>query len=314
MPITLACSSCRKRFHVEDELAGHTVRCPECEAMQVVPETEAEGSLFTLDAEDGAAADLHPSFNRDRFLFRQKLMSFSEKYVVWDDEERPVLYIVRPAHGGRQVLALLGTFAVFIATFGLALVVGLELSRRIEPKWVTGLVFAILVVVSIVATVAVFVVLTPKRHIYFYADESKENLLLLVLQDRKLALVNATYSVMDPHGNRLGRMKKNYLYDFFRKRWDVQDAEGRLVLIAREDSLLLSFLRRFLGPSLGFLRTDFILIVPEADGVEVTRGEFNRKFTILDRYVLDLTRDRPRKIDRRLAVALGVLLDTGEHR
>src|SRR5262249_6726372 len=113
---------------------------------------------------------------------------------------------------------------------------------------------------------------------------------------------------------RLGRMKKNYLYNFFRKRWDVQDAEGRPLLIAREDSLLLSLLRRVLGPFFGFLRTNFILIVPEPDDVEVTRGEFNRNFTIFDRYFVHLPRDRPRMIDLRIAVALGVLLDTGEHR
>jgi hypothetical protein len=43
-------------------------------------------------------------------------------------------------------------------------------------------------------------------------------------------------------------------------------------------------------------------------------GEFNRKFTILDRYVLDLSRDSARALDRRVAVAMGVMLDTGERR
>ena len=43
-------------------------------------------------------------------------------------------------------------------------------------------------------------------------------------------------------------------------------------------------------------------------------GEFNRKFTILDRYVLDLKADGARSMDRRVALALGVMLDTGERR
>ena len=43
-------------------------------------------------------------------------------------------------------------------------------------------------------------------------------------------------------------------------------------------------------------------------------GEFNRKFTLLDRYVLDLTHDLQRTLDRRVALALGVMLDTGERR
>ena len=43
-------------------------------------------------------------------------------------------------------------------------------------------------------------------------------------------------------------------------------------------------------------------------------GEFKRKFTILDRYVLDMTSDPQRLMDRRIALALGVMLDTGERR
>ncbi len=214
----------------------------------------------------------------------------------------------------RQVLGALATAAVFIVTFVIALIAGLTLMDKVQPKWIGGLVFAVLLILSLVSTVVVLIALTPKRHISIYADESRENLLLQVLQDQKIQLVIATYTVLDPQGNRLGRMKKNYLYNLFRKRWDVQDADGRLLLVAREDSLLLSLMRRFLGPFFGFLRTNFILIVPEADGIEITRGEFNRNFTIFDRYVLDLTRDRPRRVNRRMAVALGVLLDTGEHR
>jgi hypothetical protein len=43
-------------------------------------------------------------------------------------------------------------------------------------------------------------------------------------------------------------------------------------------------------------------------------GEFNRKFTLFDRYVLDMTADTSRAIDRRIALALGVMLDACERR
>jgi uncharacterized protein YxjI len=258
---------------------------------------------------------LHPAFDHDRFLFRQKLWTLSEKYEVGDDAGRPILIIERPAHVGRQVLTIFATVAVFMATFALAF--GVILAQPVNQRMsrLVGVLFAIVLLICVVLTVVVYVVLTPKRHIYFYSDESKGELLLQVLQDKKLQLLVATYTVLDPYGRCLGHLKKNYLYHFFRKRWDVRDAEdARLLLIAREDSLLLSLLRRALGPLLGFLRTNFILVVPQGGDVEAIRGEFNRNFTILDRYVLDLTRDRSRTIDRRLALALGVLLDTGEHR
>jgi hypothetical protein len=51
-----------------------------------------------------------------------------------------------------------------------------------------------------------------------------------------------------------------------------------------------------------------------AGGSEEVVGEFNRKLTILDRYVLDLRADTGKGLDRRIALALGVMLDTGERR
>jgi len=61
----------------------------------------------------------------------------------------------------------------------------------------------------------------------------------------------------------------------------------------------------------GLLRTNFVIFQGESDLVV---GEFNRKFTLLDRYVLDLNQDPRRQFDRRGALALGVMLDTGERR
>jgi hypothetical protein len=313
MPITLICSGCGQTFQLRDAMAGRKVRCPECEAIQVVPALVPDEGASSWEADDISGA-LHSAFNRDRFLFRQKLMTLSERYVVWDDQESPILFIERPAHFWRHLLAALVTIVVLLATVALALLVGLGLVGNVEPRWIGGVVLVVLLVLSVFLTLVVLIAMSPKRHIFFYADESKGELLLKVLQDKKFQPVVATYTVVNPEGECLGRMRKNYLYNFFRKRWDVQDAQGDPLLFAREDSLLLSLLRRFLGPLFGFLRTNFILVVRQSNGVEATRGEFNRKFTVFDRYVLDLSRDRPRTIDRRLAVALGVLLDTGEHR
>ena len=59
------------------------------------------------------------------------------------------------------------------------------------------------------------------------------------------------------------------------------------------------------------IRDRYIFTRGESD---VVIGEFNRKMTLLDRYVLDMTRDARRVIDRRVALALGVMLDSGERR
>jgi DNA-directed RNA polymerase subunit RPC12/RpoP len=313
MSITLKCTGCQNTFQMRDEMAGRKVRCPECEAVLVVPAAEAEELQFEADSSLGAER-LHPALDRDRFLLRQKLMTLSERYVVCDDQQRPILYVERPAHFWRNLGAIFATIFALVFLAIVSVVVGLGVSQTIQPKWVGGVLMVLLLVGSGVLSFVLGINLSPKRHISFFTDESKERLLLQVLQDKKFQPIVATYTVLSPEGDLLGRMRKNYLYNFFRRKWDVFDHQGQIVLIGREDSLLLSLLRRLLGPMLGFLRANFILVVPRPDGGEVTRGEFNRNFTIFDRYVLDLSRDRPRMVDRRLAIALGVLLDTGENR
>ena len=43
-------------------------------------------------------------------------------------------------------------------------------------------------------------------------------------------------------------------------------------------------------------------------------GHLNRKFQLRDRYVLDLSGDHERRLDRRLAIALAIGLDTLQNR
>jgi uncharacterized protein YxjI len=43
-------------------------------------------------------------------------------------------------------------------------------------------------------------------------------------------------------------------------------------------------------------------------------GHMNRKFQLRDRYVLDLSGDADRKLDRRLGIALAIGLDTLQNR
>jgi uncharacterized protein YxjI len=155
----------------------------------------------------------------------------------------------------------------------------------------------------------VFVLLVPKRHVTFYKDDSKIEKLLEIRQMNKLEFPYANFSILDRAGNSIGSLRKNVLFDYVRRRWQVNNANGMQLCMAKEDSIILSLLRRTGIPIFLFLRTNFIFL----RGEEVI-GEFNRKLTLLDRYVLDLTADRERVFDRRVALALGVMLDTGERR
>lgn len=253
------------------------------------------------------AAALDPAFRRDKFLLRQKHLSISEKYTVWDEAGRAILFIERPAHLLRNLGALVAGIAA-----GVLVGVVLAIVGSLVPYEPVQVVFYLLAVLGgIVTLVAVGVALSAKRHVTFYRDEGKREALLEVLQDSKFQVIVATYTVRDPAGTVLALLRKNHLYNLFRKRWDCLRPDGRTICVAKEDSIILSLLRRFLGPLFGLLRTNFLLFDAREDAVV---GEFNRKFTLLDRYVLDMSADRTGAVDRRVAVALGVMLDTGERR
>ena len=151
----------------------------------------------------------------------------------------------------------------------------------------------------------------PLRHVTVYRDDSRAAMLLRIVQNERLALLTRSYSVRLPDGTQLARLRKHYLHNVFRKRWYAEGPGGQVLAVAKEDSIVLSLLRRVLGTLFGVLRTNFVIQrAPDGDVI----GEFNRKFTLRDRYVLDLTADPEHTLDRRIAFALGIMLDSGERR
>jgi uncharacterized protein YxjI len=238
-------------------------------------------------------------FERDRFLMRQRVFTINEKYEIWDEEGSPILFVERPAHHLRN----LGAALVGLIAGGVVAAPFLWLSGSLA----TGFFIFLGVVLGIVAVILVGSLLSKKRHVHFYRDDSKQEPLLAVRQDQKLVFLTHTYTVEEPSGRPLARFSKNVLTDIFRKKWRVSAPDGRLLWEAKEDSVLLALVRRFLTRLVPLC---FIFCLPGGQVV----AEFNRKFTILDRYVLDLSKDVARALDRRVALAMGVMLDTGERR
>src|SRR5256885_14485507 len=150
------------------------------------------------------------------------------------------------------------------------------------------------------ATAFVFMVISmslrPRGHVTVYRDESRAEIVLRVLQDQRVAFLTRTYTVLASGGEPIAKLRKTYIHNIVRKRWYVEAPDGRRLAMAIEDSIVLSLLRRVLGPLFGFLRTNFVLV--RGEHAEVFGG-FNRKFTLLDRYVLDLSADPARTFDRR---------------
>jgi uncharacterized protein YxjI len=248
---------------------------------------------------------LDPAFDRDRFLVRQQLLTVNQKYEVWDEAGKPILFVERPAHFLRNLGALLAGLAAGGAVAGLFVLLG----RALEGGGGAWLVIAVLlgIVLGATALLLVSAALSQKRHITFYRDESKRERLLEVDQDHKLVLVRHTYTVRDPDGRTLAVLGKNIFTDILRKRWTCDTPGGERLCVAKED-LIHAIVSRVLGK---LFPMSFAFYLPPDDAVA---GQLNRRFTLMDRYVLDLSADRTRRLDRRLALALGVMLDTGERR
>ncbi len=294
MSVTVTCE-CTNSFSLKDEYAGRVVKCPSCGRS-----VRAGDTTFTPESQ----AD--PVFGRDVFLLRQQALKLDARYDVSDESGRAILFVERPAHFLRNLGA---TVAAIIAAF-----VWLTVTGAIADALGTGLLSALVGLLSLVGVIPVLAIvgmkLSKKRHVSFFTNADKTTKVLEVFQDKKLVFLNATYTVRDAQGAELARFRKNYLFNLFRRKWEVLAPDGRVEWVAREDSIILSLVRRFV-PFMELLRTNFIF---QRAGSEAVVGEFKRKMTILDRYVLDLGADRARAFDRRVAVALGVMLDTGERR
>jgi hypothetical protein len=251
-----------------------------------------------------------PVFARDKFLLNERHFAVSEKYSVTDPDNRQLMYVERPNYPFRNVFA----YACALAAGAVHLYFAASFYATVKFYMPDALLLGAIAVWQKLGTLLViflgFMTFPKRRHVTVYRDESRKETLLGITQDRRLQLFSASYTVSGPDGKPLARLSKKRLRNIFRKRWYCLSPDGALLFIAREDSMILSILRRFLLGFFGLLRTDYIFYGPAWR----VKGEFTRRFTLRDRYVLDLGADSLRTVDRRLALALGVMLDTGEGR
>jgi uncharacterized protein YxjI len=152
-----------------------------------------------------------------------------------------------------------------------------------------------------------------KEDIRFFADEQETQELFRIKARSLFDIGGARYDVTDAGGAPIGVLEHVFGKSFLRSTWKVTDADGGEVLTAQERSMPMAILRRVtdLIPYLDLLPIpyNFDLLM---DGRVV--GHLNRKFQVRDRYVLDLSGDHERRLDRRMAIALAIGLDTLQNR
>lgn len=141
-----------------------------------------------------------------------------------------------------------------------------------------------------------------------YEDESRQRKLLSLNQDSAWSIINHGFTLLDGSDQLIATFKRQGWFSLLRRTWKIYNSAGQEIAQAHEDSWWKAIVRRALD--VPFLRTNFNIVRP--DGTML--GEFIRRFTLTDKYMLDLTRDPQRTFDRRVAVGLAVLLDNAEKR
>ena len=154
--------------------------------------------------------------------------------------------------------------------------------------------------------------LAVREDIRFYGDDDEQDELFR-LKARSITEFRGRYDVVDPAGTRVGVLQKVFAASLLRSTWRIFDADDRELATARERSLPVAVLRRVIDavPYADMIPIVFHFTIT-LDGREV--GGLRRPIGLRDRYVLDLRGDPERRLDRRVAVALGVALDALQSR
>jgi uncharacterized protein YxjI len=151
-----------------------------------------------------------------------------------------------------------------------------------------------------------------KEDIRFFADENEVRELWR-LKARSLMEFGGRYDVTTPEGERIGVLGKVFGKSLLRSTWSIMNTDEQELAIAKERSVPVAILRRVIDavPYGDFVPIPFHFTI---DDGERHIGDLNRRFGIRDTYDLDVSGDVERRIDRRLAVSLGIALDALQSR
>lgn len=153
-----------------------------------------------------------------------------------------------------------------------------------------------------------------REEINFFADEDQKEL-VLQLKKQNIMEFHGAVDVKLPDGTVIGQLRKAFAKSLLRSTWEILDSNGNVVATAQERSMALAVLRRIWGmiPYLGdvpfFIPFHFEIMI---EGQVV--GSYTRPPGLTDRYILDLSDDSERRIDRRVALAFTVALDALQDR
>jgi uncharacterized protein YxjI len=142
---------------------------------------------------------------------------------------------------------------------------------------------------------------------------------LFRIKARRIFDPAARYEVTDGNGAQIGELGKQFKASLLRSTWRIYTPDGTEIAWTRERNVAVALFRRLKGlaelvPFVGWVAGWLIDLLPIPYHFDFFVGErriggFNRLLALRDRYLLDLSGDVERAIDRRVALALAVGMD-----
>jgi hypothetical protein len=203
----------------------------------------------------------------------------------------------------RALAAAVGTFLLGAASVG---AMALVIDQYLPPGFVNvGTVLGC--VLSVLATVAVFVFLNPRWQLIIIDPVSADSDSILHIKHRRAWWpVWFIYEVITPAGQLIGRFQKSLFGSLFRTRWDGFDADRRHVIQALSSK---TFLPQSWAQFLGLSRWSFSFYrVRDNRLEEECVGEYRRRLSVRGKATLELPSTLDETTSRQLALAIALVL------
>lgn len=218
--------------------------------------------------------------------------------VIHDASETPLFYFRRPIHLVGCIASVVGGL-VMVAGIGAVTILYLE--QRLVPAALAGgltLLFTLLILLII-----------PRTTFFLFEDAAMSLLSMVVRQESRFSFPALRFSIRMSDGETIGGMTRSAISRIGRHRWWLLDAAERKLGYAMHASLGRAMLQNIAGTFFGTLRTHFNIFYA---GRPV--GRIIRTTGARTRSTLDLSDDPKLLLDRRLALALAVVIDGVETR
>ena len=233
-------------------------------------------------------------FDRDKFLLRVRYFGRLDSFDVCDEQGLPILFVERTRPYFRLPRTLGALLAVSLLAVSVVIVFW-NSSRGFQGFQ------AVAIVVAGIATWVVYLLGACWRFTV-YRDDSRHEALLHIIQEETRPRLKVSFEVRDGEKCLIARIQKDFLSNLTRKTWHcyaVDQSEVCTAVDVRSNLSLMFRLQQF--------------TITDGD-LQRTLGELKRKPTLLDRRVLDLSADQEGQLDRRIALALGIMLNSIEYR